>query len=535
MGLSGSETDPFKPTFTQDVFRLEICGPEEDNLSIIDVPGIFKNTASGLTTKLDMEMVKKMVLGYMRKPRSRKCGHSHTRSSRWRRNKGAENKVIDLVEGKSHSLPLGWIVVRNAAQQQLLDQSSDRDLVEARFFRENHPWSNLPKDKVGIHALKIRLQEVQTTQIRREFPKMRTDVGRKPKAMRHDLSAFGNERNIVSQAMTTSYGTHELFDKEKDTRLTTIIRNRMEGLKSEMEEYGLEYQFVSEISDIQDEEDEEDGGEITVRKHMGVLDNSGAIDGILHEQEIVEKPTTDSILAWIEDQYCTSRGFEVGTFPPSLLCTIMNRQSGKRADLALGYVRDVIEIMHAFILKVLGVTCPDEQICDKLVSVLADELSKRYREAMEQAKLVLDVERMNITTLNDGFYESLEETQKRSHREKYEPTDDEAKAPMSNTESTVRYIHDILAAYYDVASKRFVDNICTQSHRLLSVHPTTQAAWTFLASVCCEPDGGSVDGDCGGECGAEPATCTAEDGDSGLGNWSKDYDVDLICMSGHSR
>lgn len=85
MGLSGSETDPFKPTFTQDVFRLEICGPEEDNLSIIDVPGIFKNTASGLTTKLDMEMVKKMVLGYMRKPRSRKCGHSHTRSSRWRR------------------------------------------------------------------------------------------------------------------------------------------------------------------------------------------------------------------------------------------------------------------------------------------------------------------------------------------------------------------------------------------------------------------------------------------------------------------
>lgn len=86
--------------------------------------------------------------------------------------KGAENKVIDLVEGKSHSLALGWIVVRNAAQQQLLDQSSDRDLVEARFFRENHPWSNLPKDKVGIHALKIRLQEVQTTQIRREFPKV---------------------------------------------------------------------------------------------------------------------------------------------------------------------------------------------------------------------------------------------------------------------------------------------------------------------------------------------------------------------------
>lgn len=34
---------------------------------------------------------------------------------------------------------------------------------------------------------------------------------------------------------------------------------------------------------------------------------------------------------------------------------------------------------------------------------------------------------------------------------------------MSNTERTVRYIHDILAAYYEVASKRFVDNICMQA------------------------------------------------------------------------
>lgn len=198
MGLSGSEPDPFRPTFTQDVFRLEICGPEEDNLSIIDVPGIFKNTTAGLTTKQDMEMVKDMVLGYMCNPRSimltvvpanvdiatqeilemaRECDPEGTRTLGVFTkpdlvDKGAEDKIIDLVEGKSHSLALGWIVVRNAGQQQLLDQSSDRDLVEVKFFREHHPWNNLPMDKAGIGALKIRLQDVQTTQIRREFPKV---------------------------------------------------------------------------------------------------------------------------------------------------------------------------------------------------------------------------------------------------------------------------------------------------------------------------------------------------------------------------
>ncbi|KAJ5209653.1 hypothetical protein N7449_004032 [Penicillium cf. viridicatum] len=83
---------------------------------------------------------------------------------------------------------------------------------------------------------------------------------------------------------------------------------------------------------------------------------------------------------------------------------------------------------------------------------------------MKQARLVLDVERMNIMTLNDKFYETLEELKREGvHQEKYEPTEDEARARMSNTERTVRYIHDILAAYYEVASKRFVDNICMQA------------------------------------------------------------------------
>ena len=32
----------------------------------------------------------------------------------------------------------------------------------------------------------------------------------------------------------------------------------------------------------------------------------------------------------------------------------------------------------------------------------------------------------------------------------------------------------------------------------------------------------------GEECGAEPATCATEERDPGPGNWSKDYDVDLV-------
>ncbi|OQD72212.1 hypothetical protein PENPOL_c001G09839 [Penicillium polonicum] len=58
---------------------------------------------------------------------------------------------------------------------------------------------------------------------------------------------------------------------------------------------------------------------------------------------------------------------------------------------------------------------------------------------MDQAQKILDVERMNLMTLDNKFHKTLERTQSKSHREQYEV---------------------VKAAYYAVASKRFVDNIC---------------------------------------------------------------------------
>jgi Dynamin family len=57
-------------TFSGDVLCLEVCGPEQEHLSVIDVPGIFKKTTSGVTSKADIQMVDAMVQGYMENPRS---------------------------------------------------------------------------------------------------------------------------------------------------------------------------------------------------------------------------------------------------------------------------------------------------------------------------------------------------------------------------------------------------------------------------------------------------------------------------------
>ncbi|KAI7457191.1 dynamin GTPase, partial [Hortaea werneckii] len=71
MGLIGEETTAIpRPTFSDDVLRLEISGPSQEHLSVIDVPGIFKIPTEGLTTKADIDLVRCMVRSYMENPRS---------------------------------------------------------------------------------------------------------------------------------------------------------------------------------------------------------------------------------------------------------------------------------------------------------------------------------------------------------------------------------------------------------------------------------------------------------------------------------
>ena len=185
-------------TFSSDVLRLEISGPQEDHLSVIDVPGIFRKTTVGLTTKLDMDMVEQMVYNYMKNPRSvmltvvpanvdvatqeilEKAEEVDPDGIRTLGiltkpdlvDKGAEKDVVALIEGRKHQLTLGWHALRNAGQAELGSPLSDRHAAERSFFESKTPWNHLEKDKVGIESLRSRLQEILATHIRREFPKV---------------------------------------------------------------------------------------------------------------------------------------------------------------------------------------------------------------------------------------------------------------------------------------------------------------------------------------------------------------------------
>ena len=128
MGLTGSGApDEGSDTFSDDILKIEICSPKQQHLSVIDVPGISRNTTEGVTTDADMEVVRNMVNGYMENPRSiilavvpanvdiatqeilkmaEKCDKKGQRTLGVLTkpdlvDRGAEHRVVDLVEGQS--------------------------------------------------------------------------------------------------------------------------------------------------------------------------------------------------------------------------------------------------------------------------------------------------------------------------------------------------------------------------------------------------------------------------------------------------
>jgi hypothetical protein len=50
----------------------------------------------------------------------------------------------------------------------------NRGDLEAAFFRYSAPWSSIDKGKVGIDSLRLRIKEVLSSLVKKEFPKVST-------------------------------------------------------------------------------------------------------------------------------------------------------------------------------------------------------------------------------------------------------------------------------------------------------------------------------------------------------------------------
>lgn len=537
--------------FSEDVLKIEICGPDEDYLTVIDVPGIFRDATEGITTKKDIELVCNMVKEYIKNNRTiilavlpsnvdiatqeiLSLAKEHDKAGE--RTLGVLTKpdlvtehsaqvaVCNLVLGKKRPLTLGYYVVRSRGADN--DDNFDH-VVEEQMFR-NEPWSGLPKDRLGVQALKVRLGELLGQITRREFPGLRKDVSKRLTDCQRELEGLGparqteqeqrlflsamarNLQELVQAALEARYSNHRAFEEKHELRLITHVLNLTEAFSDDfLQKAHLRHfeRLESSLSESDPEEDYSDHEEkdtwANASKKQGnkylenidleeltVLDNTICKDFCFDDPE-------DSIMVWIEGLYLRSRGIDLGTFGGSILSSAFKEQSSKWSGMTKAYVSKVIMIIHRFLIIALETLCTDARIREEIWTSILDDVLNRYKMAMEQAMFLVSVERdKRPYTLNHYFSENVQIARgnrmaemlnsnarkevKLAGPHKMATISDNlivdlesvknATTSKSNVEHVKEEIHDILCSYYKVARKRFVDNVYHQAidHYLLT-------------------------------------------------------------------
>ncbi|KAG4257564.1 hypothetical protein FPRO03_13870 [Fusarium proliferatum] len=527
-------------TFTEDVLKIERCGPDEDYLTVIDVPGIFRITTQGVTTDKDRQLVERMVKNYIRDSRTvilavLPCNVDIATQEILAfaeevdpfgertlgiltkpdllKERSAKAVVCDLVLGKRRPLTLGYYVVRSRGGDEE-DSDGGADSLHREDMFKDEPWTSLPDRKAGIKALRVCLQELLGQISDKAFPKLRSETRRKLTEKQEELASLGPPRqtgrqqqqflvsvaskfqNIVRAALDADYSTNQAF-ADDNLRLITEVINTTDEFAVDFEASAHTYMFQAINrkkapalespppipSDSQDEDEEDTDEESSTRCDLDLYPD---LEGIIIRKGFPHRPSI-GIMPWITQMHRRSRGVELGTFGPRVLSSAFQEQSIYWQKMATEYLSKIILSVHKFILGALGKVCHDARILDGLVSGLMGDLLARYKDGMNRAIHLVDIERQKKPyTLNHYFNENLQKARndrinKALKKKAWNDENTEQQVVKlddissvvnnhSNTQHTAEEIHDILQAYYKVARKRFVDNIYHQAvdHCLLS-------------------------------------------------------------------
>ncbi|CAI7625828.1 unnamed protein product [Penicillium pancosmium] len=453
MGVSQSENDGL-PTFSKHILQVEICGPQEDHLSVIDVPGIFSNAIPGKTTKDDKALVRDMVQAYMKNPRSiiltvvpanvdiatqEIVEMAHEVDPTGERtlgvltkpdlvDKGAETNVIDIIKGKRMQVKLGWVIVRNLGQSELQGGTTRRDAVEGEL-RTKYPWNTVDCDDFGIDSLRNRIRVIVTANARQAFSSVKFEISNGLKARQISLRSLGPQRktmeqqaqflvdilssfqSLTIQAIGGNYSLNDAFEDIEALKLATGVVTRNEKFSEDLARWGHLFDFKNESSSQVEVSDFAAGRQKPVKRLLCSRKRKDIpeILDVLPEPSNLSPPLSHDLASWIGDEYRQSRGFEIGTFNPLLLSSLMKKQSLKWTSLANGYIGDVIVIVHSYITNGLSQVCPDGGVYEKLLSFLMDKLIERYQSAIDKVDYLVFVERSTIPmTLNHYFNDNME-------------------------------------------------------------------------------------------------------------------------------
>ncbi|KAI3060403.1 hypothetical protein CBS147353_10316 [Aspergillus niger] len=522
MGIRSDLSSKEGSVFSKDVLRIELCGPEEGYLTVIDVPGIFRDPTEDITTDNARTVILAVLPSNVDLATQEILKLAKDYDENGERTLGVLTKpdlvieqsakaaLCSLVLGHKRPLTLGYYLVRN----QGADKNTSFDGEEGERMFDSQPWSSLPRDRIGIQALRERLGELLSEVTEREFPELRKDIKNQIDTCHQDLDRLGPARQteqeqraflsgiarqfqILARAARDAHYTENEAFAESDLRLLTHIVNFSDS--STFRAKAHLYSFDCPTSDAADNDQADNGtnnkphgksqsdkwgprwkanmhAQPTAEDRFCLAQNSSEtwksldpsnfpeLEPIVSRLEGPEDPKGD-IKAWIEVLYSNSRGLDLGTFGNNIFCNAFKEHAGKWEAMTREHVSNVIMVVHRFLSTALGKICRSKQLYNKIWSSILDELLKRYEMAMSQALFLLSVERNRRPyTLNNYFNQAL---QKLRSARVAQALEDNAMVDSDTWTTGSAKIVDLNAVKKTVSDQANVEHITGEIHDIL--------------------------------------------------------------------
>ncbi|TKA65559.1 hypothetical protein B0A49_06862 [Cryomyces minteri] len=479
--------------FSDDILRVEIYGPKQPQLTIVDLPGLI-HSHNKQQTEHDVELVAKLVARYMENPRSIILAVVSARNDfanqiilkqarkvdpRGQRTlgiitkpdqlaKGTDNEAnfLGLARNEQVEFDLGWHVVRNLDSRELNDPDLDRDRVEMDFFASSN-FRSLAATTLGIDHLRRRLSHVLFEQIRSELPRLMEDIESGKDSCQTGLDKSGPSRTTIEEQraflIDLSDGFQSLckaairgdFEDDffadgslADRRLSAMFSNKGVGFEKPIRTQGRQWKIVERVE------------ESTSDKRCRT--RTQAIAEVL---ELVKK----------------SRGRELpGLANPLLVGEVFREYSAPWEGLARDYIKNVWSATRSFIEQGL-LRFTDAAVSDMLLRHVLDPImDNKLRMAYAKLNELLAVHKEHPETRNHYFTDTYNALQKQKSEAAVKERLEEGIAGrkfiskedipwlMSLLRENAQPDMDLVAAestynamdaFYKVAMKLFVDNV----------------------------------------------------------------------------
>ncbi|KAK1638439.1 vacuolar sorting protein VPS1 [Colletotrichum phormii] len=484
MGIRGFTDSPDDAAFASDALRIEISGPTGLQLSIVDLPGLI-SVSNEEQSQADVEAVHAMVRSYLKSTRTIilavvqasndfanqgiiKIAREYDPDGQRTVgiitkpdliNAGAEAKLANIAKNKDAiKLKLGFFLLKNPSPSEMKDYSRNNNRAEREMnFFSSPAWKaqNLDMSRVGIENLKVFLQELLDEHLEGELPKLKDEIRRKLDSFENDLEAIGPERRslgdirsfmtnlsmryyqLAQAALDGNYHCSEaaFFEKKNGSRLRSLVHQRNGTFAAKVREQGHKRKITDSPP--------------TPRSEDGSSGNSG--------QLLV---TRTEMVSWIRQTYVETRGRELpGNYNHILLAELFHEHSSPWRNLAQEHVSTVLDCVSKWIqlarktaFKELEQIFLDEDrhpitYNHYYTDNIQKARNKTQKSLLEDSLATIDVRRLNTGDSDDR---------------KLLVNDLQPKLCVDMDQQACEEALAGLNAYYKVAMKTFVDNVCRQ-------------------------------------------------------------------------